>query len=144
MSTPVALTRQQRYMTLAFEHISAVKEKKGEAGAIYGGLCHTFPVLVRTCGLCQALAFVEAKAAGGGDRGVAYTLLRDHVAAVLGQNTDGLLKAVRTAPVADYMRHTRTVIDAWIFYKRFAVSILKVESASTGDKEGAPAAGGGQ
>jgi CRISPR-associated protein Cmr5 len=132
MSVPApTLTRQQRYLTLALAHVEMVAREAKEAKDIYGGLCHTFPVLVRTCGLCQALAYVEAKAAGNGARGKAYTLLRGHVAAVLG--VPDALAAARDAEVTEYMRYTRTILAAWIFYKRFAVSLLKVESGQAAD-----------
>jgi len=129
-------TRQQRHMAMAFEHLTEVKREQSErTRTIYGGLCHSFPVLVRTCGLCQALAFVEAKVAGGGDRGRAYGLLYRHVAALLGRPEGEPLDMIRQASATDYMRHTRTILGAWIFYKRFAVSILKVGSAQDAQNE---------
>lgn len=138
MSTPpTTLTRQQRYMTQAVTHVQAVKDTNNkEMQDIYGGLCHSFPVLVRSAGLCQALAFVEAKAAPGGSRGEAYRLLKDHVADTLEKDANGLLDTVRMAGVTEYMRYTRAILAAWIFYKRFAVSILDV-ATSGNDKDGA-------
>lgn len=140
MSAPTAaLTRHQRYLTQALDHVTEVyqQERQAEkARTIYGGLCHSFPILVRTCGLCQALAYVEAKAAPSDDRGRAYRALRRHVAALFGLQEGQLLQTVRTAGVLDYMRYTRTVLDAWIFYKRFAVSILKVDSPQAAENRG--------
>ncbi len=135
---PAQLTRQQRYLTTALDHVTAVKTKDEKVRKIYGGLCHSFPVLVRACGLCQALAFVEAKATGKDSdaRVQAYRLLREHVAALLGRTPETLLQAVRKDGMLDYMRHTRAVLAAWIYYKRFAVSILKVESARDAEDEG--------
>jgi CRISPR-associated protein Cmr5 len=49
------------------------------------------------------------------------------VAAVLGVTGDPL-DAVRQAETLDYMLKTRRVLEAWIYFKRFAVSILRVES----------------
>ena len=132
MSAP---TRQQHHMSLALDHITEVAGHPEGVRTIYGGLCHSFPIVVRSCGLCQALAFVEAKATGGKERGDAYTLLRGHIASAFALRPDQLLPTIRAAEMPAYMRHTRTVLDAWIFYKRFAVSILKVESAHEGEEQ---------
>ena len=131
MSAP---TRQQHHMSLALDHITEVAGHPEGVRTIYGGLCHSFPILVRSCGLCQALAFVAAKAAPSTERGTAHTLLRGHIAAAFALQPGKLLDTIRAAEMPAYMRHTRTVLDAWIFYKRFAVSILKVESAHEGEE----------
>jgi CRISPR-associated protein Cmr5 len=132
-------TRSQRYLDTALRHVEAVRDKtkpKEERRNIYGGLCYVFPVLVRTNGLCQALAFVAAKA--GKDeqepppRAWAYQQLRDNIAEVLGIEGDPLA-AVRDAGLFEYMRMTRTVLDAWDFYPRFADSVLEVELANAGE-----------
>jgi CRISPR-associated protein Cmr5 len=54
------MTRAQKDLVLAEELVSSLPEDR-ELRDIYGGLCHSFPVLVRTCGLCQALAFHTAE-----------------------------------------------------------------------------------
>ena len=131
MSAP---TRQQHHMSLALDHITEVAGHPEGVRTIYGGLCHSFPIVVRSCGLCQALAFVAAKAAPSTERGTAHTLLRGHIAAAFALQPGKLLDTIRAAEMPAYMRHTRTVLDAWIFYKRFAVSILKVESAQEGEE----------
>jgi CRISPR-associated protein Cmr5 len=130
------MTRQQRYLEIALRHVRGVKAGENtQTAGIYGGLCHTFPVLVRTCGLCQAVAFAQAKAAANGERGRAYTRLCEHIKEQLGITENDLPSAVATAAVADYMRHTRTVLQAWVYYKRFAASILDVDAAPTRDAE---------
>lgn len=130
------MTRQQRYITQALEHVTAVKANQSESvRTIYGGLCHQIPVLVRACGLCQTLAFVAEKAEGQTDRAQAYQLWRRHIADALQTSEHDLLDLVRAAPMLDYMRHTRTVLDAAIYYKRFAGSILKVATAQAAESE---------
>jgi CRISPR-associated protein Cmr5 len=130
------MIRSQRYLDTALAHVEAVRDATApgdERRQIYGGLCHSFPVLVRTNGLCQALAFVAAKAAAAGNdvpaRAWAYRQLRTHVREVLGLSSDPL-QAARTADLTDYLRYTRTILDAWVYYRRFAVSVLEVEAAS--------------
>ena len=127
------MTRQQRYLTQALMHVEAVSRKPKEVRDIYGGLCHQTPVLVRTCGLCQTLAFIaeKAKTEGFGERATAYQLLNQHIADVLGVAEGELLNTIRKAPMLDYMRYTRAVLAAGIYYKRFAGSILKIASAQS-------------
>jgi len=123
-------TNSQKYFGQALDHVQAVVKENKEVQNVYGGLCHKFPILVLTCGLCQAVAFVESKAIRDDDRGKAYRLLRRHVAAVLGLTEATLLSDVRKAALTEYMRHTRRIRQAWVYYKRFAVSLLEVPSAA--------------
>lgn len=140
---PGQQTRQQRYLRAALEHAQALVRVHGKDSPVcktYGHLCHTLPVMVRVNGLCQALAFVHEKAEEKGENGqsekpqaVAYKRLREHVAATLG--LDGstvapgdLLTTVMMADVGDYMRYTRVILESWVYYKRFAASVLDVPS----------------
>lgn len=133
-------TLSQKYFGQALDDVQVVAGENKEVRDIYGGLCHKFPIMVLTCGLCQTVAFVEAKAGGKpGDRKEAYKLLRKHVAGLLGSTEAALQEDVRKAPLSDYMRYTRRIRQAWVYYKRFAVSILKVESAANlNDQEETP------
>jgi len=131
-------TRAQRDLILAEELVSEVERERDEVRRIYGGLCHSFPVLVRSCGLCQALAFSKDKetASGGhdsSDHSRAHHLLLRHVGRLLAVSEDDPLKAVREAGVVEYMLHTRRILSAWVYFKRFAVSILKVAGAGRED-----------
>jgi CRISPR-associated protein Cmr5 len=97
-------------------------------------LCHKLPIMTRTCGLCQTLAFIEDKKSKNDPRGSAYKQLHDDIKKLLGV-TGGLLETVRDAPLHDYIRYTRRLLGGWVFFKRFAVSILKVETpANDGEK----------
>jgi CRISPR-associated protein Cmr5 len=119
-------------MILAEKCVSEV-EKVSEPGDqkrdVYGGLCHSFPIMVRQCGLCQAVAFSADKSTASGARGEAHKLLLAHVGELLGEREEGLLSQIRSADTMQYIMYSRRVLAAWIYYKRFAVSILKVESA---------------
>lgn len=117
-------------MELAAQLVHQVDSLDQEVKQIYGGLCHSFPVMVRTCGLCQAVAFSKAKAGEGKEsREKAHRLLLEHVAAILGVQDD-VLQVLRNASASDYMLYTRRVLSAWVYFKRFAESILKVSSAA--------------
>jgi CRISPR-associated protein Cmr5 len=129
------MTRGQRMLVLAEKLVTEVEEKPEDVRSRYGNLCHGFPVLVRTAGLCQALAFSKDKSTGDGPLARAHGLILAHVAQVL-EVTDGdPLSAVRTAGTLDYMLKTRQVLDAWIYFKRFAVSILKVEAGEDRNRD---------
>lgn len=119
-------TRAQRDLKLAYECVAKLEHEGEELRKIYGGLCHSFPVLVRTAGLCQALAFSKSKAVGEGDRAKAHDYLLKHVAEILSVND--ALKTVRDdAKALEYMHHTRRVLESFVYFKRFAVSVLKVK-----------------
>jgi len=145
------MTRQQHYLSQALQHLNALKaeetgdlpEKDRQAiqarNKAYGNLCHNLPILIRINGLCQTLAFIEEKCAIGEKpsaqkriRGEAHQALRRHIAATLevDETDKPLLDTVREAPLTDYQRHTRTLLAAWVYYKRFAVSILNVEPST--------------
>ena len=129
-------TRQQAHFKLALEQITELKnrpqtEQQQKINRAYGGLCHKLPFLVRNDGLCQAIAWVEEKSHADPPTPLsrAYLLLRAHMAQVLGvapAGQDGLLAPVQGADVTVYMRDTREILDAWVYYKRFASSVLNV------------------
>jgi len=138
-------TQSQQDMELAAKLVGAVAAKyrnvDDKERKTFGGLCHSFPIMVRTCGLCQALAFSIDKATvsgnGPSDINIAHHLLLDHTGWLLFDRVasqDEVLRRVREGSVVDYMLDTRRVLSAWVFWKRFAVSILKVENAR--DQEG--------
>lgn len=137
------MTRSQKNMGLADECVKEVCQTNSEeTRRIYGGLCHSFPVMVRTCGLCQTLAFHAAKAEGNGDRARAHDLLVQHAAKIMriAEADDGdpepIVGSLQKMNTTAYMASTRTVLDAWIFFKRFAVSVLKVKSAQEAQEDG--------
>jgi len=128
-------------MALAARRMTDVKNKEWKAD--YGRLCHNFPVMVLTCGLCQAVAFSLAKRddpKGNKNRREAHKALIEHVEAIAGAPVE----EIWSGSTLDYILYTRRVLAAWIYYKRFAVSILGVEDghenkeARLSDDETAP------
>lgn len=117
-------TREQRYAAEIFGQVSAVADRPAEYRSKYGSMAHKLPVLIRSAGLAQALAFVEAR---GEDP---HRDLLEHLAKVTGQaSKDTLLRRSREAELGEYMRLTQAVLAALVWYKRFAQSVLEVESA---------------
>ena len=125
--------RSQQDLKLAAECVSKL-EPKSKVADIYGGLCHEFPVFVRNAGLCQALAFHCDKATSDktekSDRAQAHDKLLEHVAKVLEVDKNALLSTIQNAETREYFFYTRRILAAWVFFKRFAVSILKVETGA--------------
>jgi len=132
-------TLSQEMMQQALDLVREVVQQPPKTREIYGNLCHEFPVLVRTCGLCQAVAFCADKAQSDEKaRAEAYRLLLKHIGKVLGVETDGnggandqLLKTILQASTTEYMLHTRRVLQAWVYFKRFAVSVLGVKTGGS-------------
>ncbi len=110
------------------------RRKNEKARKNYGSLCHSFPVLVLRDGLCQTLSFYEAKKKERDDQ---FDLALRHIREILGlQTADGDASfQVAQFPIDRYMRETTRLLDAWIYHKRFAESILKVGSATEGEAE---------
>lgn len=130
---PRMLTRSQKAMGRALDDVGAMTGQHSDTTKkTYGGLCHAFPILVRQNGLGQALAFIEVKATSGNDqdRKAAYAVLQRHIAGMLGVAVpEQLLNHVRNVDARQYLHETRVLLDAWIYYKRFATSLLNVTSA---------------
>lgn len=123
-------TRNQEYAAQIFEQVTQVFEGLGsEERNKYGSLTQRLPVLIRTAGLAQALAFADARGKKPGKR-----LLGDIAAVLRFKDKDELLKRSREAELPEYMRLTRDVLAALAWYKRFAQSVLGVEAGA--DEEG--------
>lgn len=96
----------------------------------YGTMAHKLPVLVRTAGLVQAVAFVQTRGSE------AQKELLSHLAETLGyEGVNTFAADARTHNLQDYMLLTRRVLAALLWYKRFAESILDVLSSDE-DTEG--------
>ncbi len=133
-------TKAQLEMELAYNCVKDVKaaaEADAQIAQIYGGLCHKFPVMVRTCGLCQSLAFSVAKGgANKSGREKAHTLLVNHVGRVLNLQSASpseVLEAIQGKEMVGYMLDTKAVLSCWIYFKRFGESVLGVSDASGED-----------
>lgn len=90
----------------------------------YGTMAHKLPILIRTAGLAQALAFVEARGS------TAQHKLLDHIAQTIDvagiDNRGTLTQTCREAPLQQYIFLTRRVMDALVWFKRFTESVLRV------------------
>lgn len=127
-------TRAQQDLKRALECVKTLEHEPEKVRTIYGGLCHQFPILVHTAGLCQAVAFSEDKQTVTPGkkkvpRNLAHERLLEHVSQILSLESQPLVKVLSDVDVMAYMHYTRRVLEAWVYFKRFAVSVLKVEDA---------------
>jgi CRISPR-associated protein Cmr5 len=131
------LTREQTYAKEVFERIEPFIEKDRATQKKYGSLAHKLPVLIRTAGLAQSLAFVKArnKEEGAPQR----QLLRD-LESVLRKTSvlaseQTLVECSRLAGFDEYMRLTESALEALLWFKRFAQSELKVEPGDEAEED---------
>jgi len=114
-------TRDQMYATNVYKKVTKTREEEKDYKK-YGGFSNKLPILIRTAGLAQALSFVEARGNKPGER-----LLRDLADTIGKVDMITLTKAAREVQLSEYIRLTQQVMDALLWYKRFAQSILGVE-----------------
>lgn len=118
------INQSQQDAIFAHEHANAVLQRDKESDRKkYGSMCHKLPVLIRQAGLAQALSFLEAR----DTKNKPYTQLINDIASTIG--VENLVERSREADLKEYMYLTQRVLDAMIWYKRFAQSVLKVDGA---------------
>jgi CRISPR-associated protein Cmr5 len=110
-------TRSQRFAKEAYESVQSMTTDPRRDK--YKAVTRNLPVLIRTAGLAQALAFVPS----GEDQKQMHAALIKHLSATVAQGK-GLSEYCRTASLSEYMRLTRDTLDALLWFKRFAESIL--------------------
>src|SRR5450631_1375739 len=122
-------TRDQKYALDAYTNVLAIKDKDKKNARKYGVMCHKLPILIHTAGLAQALAFVESR------KDVIYKKdFLDNLGKTI-EIEGKLTEAARTAELNDYMRLTAQVMEALVWYKRFAQSILGVDASDNEEEE---------
>lgn len=127
--------RSQKDLTKAYELVESISHKTKDVKDAYGTLCHSFPILVRQCGLAQALAFSESKKDGSTAVAQAHKILLEHVQSILGLTTDPV-RQIQQDDALTYIYRTRRILTIWIYFKRFAVSILEVKNSNSTDSNG--------
>nr|WP_321352794.1 type III-B CRISPR module-associated protein Cmr5 [uncultured Methanoregula sp.] len=124
MSEEKILTKNQIRAEIAYDCVNKKVHKDAdisqkEEERKYLQLARSFPALVHTCGLVQAVAFVTAKEK---DTGKDY--LR-HLETIMPLVPETLVKKSRTAPLLEYQRLTRDAMDSATWLKRYAETLLK-------------------
>ncbi|MBQ3456346.1 MAG: type III-B CRISPR module-associated protein Cmr5 [Synergistaceae bacterium] len=109
-------TKEQSMAGKAFERVNERQRTLGEDFKEYKSFALSFPSLIHSCGLVQALAFANAKDKGG------YISDLQKVFDTIDNGGD-LLERSREAPVMEYMRITRHAINAASWIKRYCQAI---------------------
>jgi CRISPR-associated protein Cmr5 len=115
-------TRDQKYAADVYKKVLEVKKNAEEADRNrYGAMAHQLPILIRTAGLAQALAFLESRDTKG------HKQLLIDLTATVGKSAGTLTASAREAGMSEYMNLTRQVMAALLWYKRFAQSVLDIK-----------------
>jgi CRISPR-associated protein Cmr5 len=131
-------TRDQRYARDVYAKVDKIREKRDRDkdatfATSYGAMAHKLPVLIHTSGLAQALAFVDARGREG-----PVQLLEDLSQTVVQADKKELLARSRgesqaggkgeKSDLRSYIHLTQQVLEALLWYKRYAQAILDVEA----------------
>lgn len=123
----MTVTREQRFAQRAFKAVSdriegfgGDEEKKKKKRKEYKSFVRSFPALIQSCGLAQALAFAISKKHGDVVEDLMATL--DHH-----DNSEEFQESVRTCQLRDYMRKSREAMDAAGWVKRYVDGLIDEE-----------------
>lgn len=121
-------TRDQEYAIHAYNRVKTIKSLSKTARDYYGSMAHKLPILIRTAGLAQALAFVNARGKEEHKR-----LLNDLALTLDKQSREALVETAMDAELSEYIYLTQQALAALLWYKRFAQSVLNVQPGDKGD-----------
>jgi CRISPR-associated protein Cmr5 len=125
-------TREQLYADSVYKLVSRLQASGQQERDEYGSIAHKLPVLIRTAGLAQALEFVNTR------KKSQQRILDDLALVVLkSDRRQTLLERSRSASIDEYMRLTQETLQALLWFKRYAQSVLGVEDASAGETDNA-------
>jgi CRISPR-associated protein Cmr5 len=116
-------TRQQKMAEAAF---AAVIQRGPRPSKEYASFAKSFPALIQTSGLCQAIAFAAAKGKRDGDQSRVLQDVFDVYRAASGiqlPNSEAFAHAVCTASVAEYLRFSRLALQAATWVKRYVEAL---------------------
>lgn len=128
---PSAHYRSQKFAHLALKRVTQLFNDGSvdrDTKSRYQLLCQSFPVMVRQSGLIQALAFSAAKGKDETGLGRAHRRILGDVTEILGLGEEDPVRHVSSASALDYVRMTDEVLRAWVYFKRFSKSMLKLEA----------------
>lgn len=133
-------SRDQQYAAQVFKQVEQLLGRMRQEQKQYGSIAHKLPVLIRSAGLAQALAFVAATAKRGKDaeriKWTPQLQLLDDLAQMLKlENADELLIQSRSVSLDEYMFLTQNALAALLWYKRYAQSVLDVEPSDEADDQ---------
>ncbi|MDK8180624.1 type III-B CRISPR module-associated protein Cmr5 [Paenibacillus sp. UMB4589-SE434] len=118
---------QHDYATTALRHIHTIQAKCSAADRQqYGSLCHRFPAMVQLNGLRLTVAFLSIQ------KGMRGTFL-DHINEAIQDFT--LKPASFPATMQEYRVLTHKVLEASVWYKRYAEAVLGISPEDVLDEQ---------
>jgi len=114
-------TRQQQRAADAYARVNAMLGQAKQKD--YGRLCLHLPALIHQCGLCQTVAFLQAKPKDKAES-AHFKVLAD-LAGVM--KTQNLPQAARDGQLGEYLQLSREAMRSAEWMKRYAEAVLKVE-----------------
>lgn len=129
------ISREQQYAVSVYAHVQNFRTRypneNDKNRKRYGSMAHKLPILIRQAGLMQGLAFAHSR------RKTPIDTLLEHLANTIGAaSAEDLLDRSRRADLSEYIYLTDQVMLALKWYKRFAQSVLKVDSTDEADDGG--------
>lgn len=124
-------TREQVRAAKAHDLVSGVKATAGARE--FGRQCLRLPALIHQCGLCQALAFLEAKKRSD----VIDSLAQVVAAPERGLDGAAFARKSREAGMTEYQWLTREALRSAQWLKRYCEAILNLKLGDTEEAGGA-------
>lgn len=121
-------TREQVYAQGVYALISRVSVRTEAEKNKYGAMAHNLPILIRTAGLAQALAFAATRDS------TQQKLLQDLAMVMQFETDEALLAASRNASIGEYMYLTQEALAALLWFKRYAEAVLDVQSGDAAEE----------
>jgi len=117
MSKKQFQTRNQKRAQAAYNCVSKILKDNDKTN--YKNLAKKFPALVHTCGLTQAVAFVEAKEDQTGKKYL------EHLSNIIDPiGCANLSEKSRKAPMVEYRHLSREVVEAATWLKRYSEALF--------------------
>ncbi len=131
-------TLEQGRASQAYDYVRKAKEKGVNISKDYKSYVKKLPVVIKTNGLGQTLAFIKSKQKGEAD-GNAYNLiykqlgewLKDCPNAVIPKNGDDLIEAVINLSSQDYRVATSETLALLNWMRRFADGMIEGEGGES-------------
>jgi len=111
-------TRSQKFAASAYDNVKSVTTSTHKDK--YKAITRNLPALIRTAGLAQALAFIPS----GTEQKKMHETLVGHLSLTVGKNLSEAYRD-KNLSLQEYMRLTRDTLDALVWYKRFAESLIE-------------------
>jgi CRISPR-associated protein Cmr5 len=125
-------TRNQKFAVAVYEKVAAHKNRSKAEKDKYGAMAQKLPVLIRTAGLAQAIAFLEAKSKEKMNKQLLDDL-SDAVGEIAGFDKKEFSGKCRESDLTAYLQLTQNTLAALLWFKRFSVSVLEVEENAKSD-----------